>query len=723
MDRWIRFVVRARWAMAVLWLVIAAGSVWTLPRLEFRFDLGQSLRGDESRLDEIREFYATFPPSDGHLMVTATSPAPLTLEDLRAAERWAEEYRALPEVETAISPGLLLERTSPAILADREDRAASGQSDAPELDDLPGMGTFRGSLVSHDGKSVALYLIKPGDVSVWRLLEAVRSVEAKPWENAETRVIGVDLFHARMGTLLSENFRAILLFEILAILVVTPLVLRSFRRAYLPFLAALTALAFYLALFVLAGRQFGVTHLAGPGLILVIGLADAIHLQQRFDDARAAGQSVVASLRVMYRSVGHACVLTSLTTACGFLSLLAARHEEIREFGLWCAVGVAVAFAIVIVFLPVALVFFPGTGSRAGVRSPIQPRLLRRFVVPVAVLFVVLVAGAHRTRFDTSLERELPRNVDVVRDAKWFGEHFRGLDRIEIDLHANLRDPEVFALVDRMQNELRGAPGISGSQSYVDAVRIALLPEELEVAEGPSFGLAALVSKGMLPTHLLTEDFSRACIVFYRTREFGTELYEDFRDRVGEFARELPEGASMKLNGHFPQYYDSAILISETMVRSLACSVAMITAILMLVLRSVKLGLLCLAPNALPLLVVAGLMGWIGEPLHLGILLVFSVGLGLAVDDTIHILTRFRQLRAERPEEGLRELMGEAVASAGFAVTLASAVLLISAMCFLGSDFTTIRWIGVTLGIVAVSAWLADLILLPWLMERFSLYD
>jgi len=332
---------------------------------------------------------------------------------------------------------------------------------------------------------------------------------------------------------------------------------------------------------------------------------------------------------------------------------------------------------------------------------------------------VIVVAGLHRTRIDSSLDRELPDRIEAGRNANWFGEHFRGLDRIEVDLRADLLEPEVFRLVERMQNDLRTFPGISGARSYVDAMRMTLSPEVIETGDGPMLGAAALASGGGFPQHLLTRDLDRACIVFYRTRDFGTERYEEFRKRIRDYARELPAGGSMKLNGHFPMYYDSTTMISKTMVLSLVCSLSMITLILVVVLRSAKLGLLCLVPNAIPLLIVAGVSGWLGESLHLGILIVFSVGLGLAVDDTIHLMVRFKQLQKEKPQTGQRELMDEAVVSTGFAIVLTSVVLLITAVCFFGSSFTTMRAVGATLGIVAVTALLADLVVLPWLVARF----
>ncbi|MEM1293813.1 MAG: MMPL family transporter, partial [Verrucomicrobiota bacterium] len=576
--------------------------------------------------------------------------------------------------------------------------------------------TFRGQLVSHDGKSVALYLIKKGRSGDFH--RAVESVDAVPWEGAEVRLVGPNYLLRHMAGLLKSNFRSLLLLECFAILLVVPIFMRSVRRAYLPFAVAFSALAFYLALFVLLNQEFGVMHLAGPGLILVIGLADAIHLLQKFDEARARGLEVIESLRTMFRSVGKACVLTTLTTACGFLSLLLARHEEVFDFGVWCTIGVLTAFVTVIVFLPVGLVLFPGNGAPSRVQPLIDPRQLHRFAAPVTVGLVILVAGIHRTQIDSSLEQELPESAPVVQNARWFAEHFRGLDRVEVDLRADLRDPEVVAVVERMQNDLRGFPGISGSRSYVDAMRMTLAPEVIDTPDGPMLGAAALGSGGAFPGHLLTRDFNRACIVFYRTRDFGTDRYEVFRDRVRDYANELPDGGSMKLNGNIPMFYESTTMISKTMILSLVCSFSMITAILMIVLRSVKLGLICLVPNAIPLLVVAGISGWMGESLHLGILIVFSVGLGLAVDDTIHLMVRYKQLQKERPATSHRQLMDEAVATTGFAIVLTSVVLLISAFCFLFASFSTMRGIGVTLGIVAITALLADLIVLPWLIEK-----
>lgn len=720
LNWWINLTVRGRWPLAFLWIALAVAAATQVPKLDFSFNLGRMLRGDDARIEEIKRFYRTFPPSDGHVMISASADSVLTIDQVRAVEDWADAYRDLPEVETVLSAEQLLDLELDGFTLDEWARLGGTGEEKIDLGDGPGMATFKGNFVSRDLRSTALYLIKKKGISSRDLHRAVDGVDALPWKGAEVRVVGTEYLLDQMGGLLESNFRSLIRFELLAIVLVIPFFMRTLRRAYLPVGVSCLALLFYLAIFVLTGQRFGVLHLAGPGLILIIGLADAIHLQQKFDDARAAGKGVRESLREMFGSVGKACVLTSLTTACGFLSLLVARHEEVHDFGIWCAAGVGVAFLTVLLVLPLALAFFPGKGAPAKGRSLVNTRLLRRFAAPVTVLLVILAAGVFQTRMDSSLERELPKELKVVRDAEWFANHFRGLDRVEVDLHADLRDPEVFGLVEEMQEDLREFPGISGSRSYVDAIRMTLAPEVVETDDGPMIGVQALGSGGAFPVNLLNRDLDRACIVFYRTRDFGTENYEIFRQRVQDWADKFPPGSRMKLNGSLPMYYESTTLMSRTMAMSLATSLAMITLILMVVLRSPKLALLCLVPNAIPLLVVAGISGWLGASLHFGLLVVFSVGLGLAVDDTIHLMVRFKQLQKEKPRGSIRELMDEAIVSTGFAIVLTTVILVVTAACFLGSSFTTLRWTGVTLAIVAVSALLADLAVLPWLVEKFD---
>ncbi|MEM9018291.1 MAG: MMPL family transporter, partial [Verrucomicrobiota bacterium] len=587
LRNWAALCHRARFFAVGLWVLITVASGYLAQDLDFRFSLGHMLRGEADRIEEVRDFYRTFPPEDGHAMVTASASEVLTIRHLEEAAAWADALEELPEVAQVVSVREMLDVRFEGFSL-REWAILGGVADRPlEIGDGDGMGMFRGNLISQDLQSVAFYLIREKGVRSGAFYNALDDLESGPWENANLRVVGTAYLLREMGRLLQKSFHDVLLLQGGVLLVVVPLLLRSFRRAFLPLFAAGSAVAIYLALFVVADKSFGVMHLAGPGLILIVALADAIHFQQRFDEIRSRGVESRTALAEAFQSVGRACFLTSLTTACGFLSLLLARQEEVHDFGLWCAIGVGVSFVVVVGLYPALLLVFPGEGGRNSPRfaSWVRMENLRRLVVPTAIVLVLIISGIHRLRIDSSLERELPKDSPVVQDGEWFATQFRGLDRVEVDVKADLDDPMVFRLIEEMQEELRRFPGVSGSRSYVDLIHTTLSPEVVETDDGPQLGIGALEAAGF-PEPLLTRDLKRTCIVFYRTPDFGTDAFEQFRDEVKRFEKRLPEGSTMKLNGYLPMFYESTSLISVTLIQTLACTLGIITVLLMIFLRS-----------------------------------------------------------------------------------------------------------------------------------------
>ena len=716
LDGLLRFLVRWRAAFVGLWLILIGVGASLLPGLKFQFALHPLLKGDSEQVKAVREFYESFPPAEGRAVVAVTWPEVITVNQLRQAAEWAKELEALPEVKKVYSPASILDLEFQGFTIDEWARLGGTGDEPVELGDSPGMGTVRGRFISKDLKSVAFHVQKERG-SNRKFFEALDGT-ASQWDQT-ARVLGTEVVLMAMGDTLRSDLIRLLSLEMVALFVILPLFMRSFRRSFLPLMTSATGLLAFFAMLSAAGEPFGLMFLAGPVLITVIGLSDSIHLQQKFDDARAMGMGVVESLREMLRSVGMACVLTSLTTCIGFLSLLFARHEEVRKFGLWCAVGVVLAFVVAMLFMPVALSLFPGTGKLAPMRNWVNPDPMRRFALPVALILVTISLGFVRVEIDSSLSRELPASAESVQNLAWFAEHFHGNDRVELEINGLLDDRDAFTALENLQSELSKVEGVTGASSYVDMIHFLLAPEIVETKDGPYLGLRALGDIKPFPSNLLDRDGDRAAMTFYIAKGFGSHQFQKFSARLDELNTGLPPQLDVKLNGYVPMAYQSVNLITETLLRSFVASLVAITIVLAIALRSPLLALLCLIPNALPILVAAGVWGWLDFPLRLGVVIVFSIGLGLAVDDTIHLVVRFRQLRAEG-KRSLREDLDEAVRSAGLAIVLTSVTLLIAASAFLISSFTTLRDTGFLLGAITITALLADLMVLPWLIEHTS---
>ncbi len=211
LDHWISLLIRGRWFFATLLIAAMAASLWIMPQLNFSFNLGRMLRGNDAQDVDVKEFYSTFPPSDGHVMLSASANRVLTVNDLRTTQLWAEKLEALPEVKAVISPELLLDLKLDGFTLDEWARLGGTGNEPLALGDGPGMATFKGNLISRDLKSVALYLIKDKGISRRALHAAVEKTLIPPWPDAKIRIVGTDYLLQQMGDLLSSNFRSLIL--------------------------------------------------------------------------------------------------------------------------------------------------------------------------------------------------------------------------------------------------------------------------------------------------------------------------------------------------------------------------------------------------------------------------------------------------------------------------------------------------------------------------------
>lgn len=718
LDRAVRFLVKGRFAILLLWIIGLTICALQLPKLRFEFSLQPLLEGDAAEVEAVRQHMRTFPPAEGHAIISASWDSTITIDQLREAGNWVKRLEKLPEVQRVYSATSILDLRIQGFTLDEWAELGGDGSEPISMGNSPGMGTIRGRFISRDLESLAFHVQKSRGTSYSRLLDALDK-ETATW-NQPVRILGTNLLLRDMGNILKSNLVQLLVLEIIALVIILPLLLRSLLKAYLPLSVAITGLMVYFGVMVAADQPIGLIYLAGPILLLVIGLSDAIHLQQHYCDARSEGLDTIEALKKTLRNVGSACVLTSLTTAIGFLSLIFATHPEVREFGMWCAIGVSIAFFVVVSFLPVALACFPMPVNRPDpLRQVLNPARINRLAVPAALLLTVVSVGAAFVKIDSSVTQELPPTTPSVKNLDWFAKHFHGTDRVEIAVNGPLENPEVFAAVETLQAELTSLDGIVSSNSYVDAIRFALPTKIVDTDEGPYLGLQTLGSLDSFPRDLLTRSGDQATIIFYTTEDFGSHHFQAFAERFHKLHRDLPAQAKFELAGYIAMAYGSINSITNTLLQSFAISLFAITIVMAISLRSPGLALLCVIPNALPIVVAVGLAGWFGVPLRLGVILVFSVGLGLAVDDTIHYMVRFRQLRRQDPTASLKEHLNEALRSSGFAILLTSLVLFIAAAAFLKSDFATMRDTGIMLAIITTAAFLADICILPWLLRIY----
>jgi len=500
------------------------------------------------------------------------------------------------------------------------------------------------------------------------------------------------------------------------------------RRAYAEFILDDLLLLPPLVTLLLAALLFLALTAILPALICVVGIATGVHVVARFGEERERGASPREAARAAMVAMALPCGLTSLTTAVGFSSLVVAGIRDVREFGVYSAAGALFAFLLGVPLVGILLSF----GASEGRRPPglfarplrlLGLALLRRpragTAVGVAVALAAVI-GLLRLESDTFLLEDIRADSAIYRATKLVDAELGGVIGFDlvIDAPAGLVDVATIGWITAFEQRLAGIDGgeavLGPGVLVAEASRAAVLDPGVP----PSRILAAIRARGGAETvDAFVDREGRTARVAIRTGDVGSTRAKRIREEaLALFRRDAPPGMKARAAG-LAILAETVLsrLVSE-MGKSLALAFAVIFLLMSLLFRSVRVGALSMVPNFLPLLVAGGFMGFAGIKVRSSIALIFAVALGLAVDDTIHVLTRYlRERAAGRP---VRTAVYRTIRWTGRPVTLTSIVLLVGFLSFMSSGFKATSQFGLISAVTIAAALVGDLVVLPALLLR-----
>jgi uncharacterized protein len=531
---------------------------------------------------------------------------------------------------------------------------------------------------------------------------------------------------------------------LLLVMVVAYVLLRSARAVALVMATILTSLAIVLGTMGWVGVPVDPMTSLVPTLILVIGVADCLHL---LVELRAQSQRTSDVREATRRALGHVflpCLLTSVTTAIGFGSLLASDIMPIRRFGGAAALAALAAFAVTMILVPACTVLVGARRERDGQApdsgTPLRLDRLANWVtarpIPSLILgtgfTVVCAVGFLRVVPDTNFLAFFPEDSQLVQDAMVVQDRFVGASPCEILIETEpdaWRQPEVLQALWDFERELEaGSDLVDMCVSPADGVAAAVqlqtgepsIPDDPEVIARMERVVVAM-SNGELPMEKVISppselhpdhDWIRVSV---RAKVAGSRRYEEMIELVHELeAKHLtPLGLSAEPTGTSVVFSKTADRIMQGQIESFAMAFVVITMVMILALRSLWLGLLSILPNLVPIAAIMGAMGFLEIHLSSFNSMVCSVAIGIAVDDTIHVLTGYQRLWQRLPRAAA---VKETIAHEGAAVIATSVVLLSGFSVLLLADFRPTFDFGLLTGIAIGAALLGDFILLPALL-------
>lgn len=508
---------------------------------------------------------------------------------------------------------------------------------------------------------------------------------------------------------------------------------RQFSAALIVAAAPILGSLWTLGMLGLMGIKINIINTILPTLVMVVGFADSMHLMIDIRHNRAAGLSRLEAAKRAIQHLGVACLLTSSTTAVGFGSLMLAEVDIIRTFGMTCAFGTMLSYVAVMTLVPLL------ASTRLGEhlhQHESQDFIARNFVHferaidwiarhawPVALTGTAVTAGLAVSMFylepDNRLVEMIPKYNESNQAIKHCDEHFGGSlsafvlvdwpESLHIgspqvlaglrDVHGLIDDTPVLSNAVSALNLLESLPGTGDDLS----ARAALLP-----------AVPADVTQRYLRTDL------RRAMVIARLPDVGTArlqpVFADLDRRLQTLHEAHPE-LNFKLTGTVVVASRNINKMINSLNQSLFGAAAVIFGSIGIGFRSLRLALISILPNVFPLVFVSSYLIWTGQTLQITSVIVFSVSLGIAVDDTIHFLNRFR--REMEIDQDVQASIRRAFLAVGSAVVTTTLVLLTGFGSVLTSEMPSSRLFGSLSCLAFASAVIGDLLMLPALLTCF----
>lgn len=470
-----------------------------------------------------------------------------------------------------------------------------------------------------------------------------------------------------------------------------------------------------------------------PVLISLVGLTDGVHLMVQIRRNRVAGQSARDAARLGIHDVGLACGLTSLTTAIGFGSLALAHHEIVREFGWCCVLGVLLTFVAVVTTIPLACSGWLGKWVHVGHDKGLIDRNLNRigglveFVLArstaislaAIVITLALLLTSLTLRPDERNANALPMHSEAAIALRQMDAALGGLEFGYVNVgwsnQVSADSPEVLEVIRTIDAMLRDEPLIGHPLSihnFLDA-----LPGDRD--EKNRMSMLELLPPP-LKRAFYTPEAGQA-VVSFRVQDLGIARYgpifEKIETELAALQATHPE-FELSLSGSAVRRWKNLYQIVVDLATSLGTATLIIFAVLACVYRSLRIGLISIIPNMFPLAITGTYLVITGQALELVSVCAFTVCLGIAVDDTIHFLTRFEEERKKTHDQ--QEAIRRAFTGVGTALIMTTVILVAGFSTVLFSDSRDHR-IFATMGTLTIgTALFGDLIFLPALLARFA---
>jgi hypothetical protein len=553
---------------------------------------------------------------------------------------------------------------------------------------------------------------------------------------------GLPYIRANSTTKVADEVELFLLLSILVTSLILYLFFRSFKVMMYSMLVVSIGVVWSLG--VLSLFDFEITLLTGliPPLIIVIGIPNCIFLLNKYHREYKKHNNQIKALSRVIEKTGNAIFLTNTTTALGFATFISTKSAMLVEFGIVAAIDIFLVFILSIFLIPIIFSFLkpPKKRHTKHLENKIMGKVVdfievlvlnhRKKVYAVSILILGFsLWGISKMTTTGNIIDDLPKNDPIVEDLKFFEKGFNGVMPFEVMIDTKEKNG-VFAdnaktlyKIQKFQKEMAKYDEFSKPLSIVEAIKFAyqsykngkpkfyILPPASELNKLKTF-VGNDEEKGNFKSFIdSTNQYTR---ISFQMADVGTKEMDQLLNEIQPIIDEIfpKEEYNVYTTGTSVTFLKGTGYLIENLFTSLSLAVFLIAVLMSVLFSSIRMVVVSLIPNFLPLLTTAAIMGFLGVAIKPSTILIFSIAFGISVDDTIHFLSKYRQeLKVHRL--GIKKAAILALRETGVSMIYTSTILFFGFGVFTVSSFGGTVALGTLVSLTILFAIFADLVLLP----------
>lgn len=753
-----RFILRNRTGILIVIAVITVLLAMQWKNMRFTYTEANLLPDDHPVNLEYDVFLKHF-GEEGNLIVMGVKDSTIfTPKKFEAWNQLAKDIGKFSEVEFTLSVGNLkkLEKktdtTGFELVPFIKDSVFTDESLAQYKDDLFNKLPFYDGLIYSPSKQSirsAIYLKKDvvntserKDFVIDGLIPLIKKFE---------KDTGVKVHTSGMPYIRTLNSQSIIdeigLFIGGALLVTSLIFFFFFRSWRATFISMCTVIIGVMWAFGFLGLlQYEITVLTAliPPLIIVIGIPNCVFLINKYQQEIQLHGNQAKSLQRVISKVGNATLMTNLTTACGFATFILIKSELLREFGIVASINIIAIFLLSLLIIPIVYSYMAVPKYKhlkhlnknwiskfsGWIERMVKERQITIYITAVFVLCLSII-GIYNIKISGSLIEDMPKNTEFFKDIRFFEKEYEGIMPLEIMVDTK-KKKGVMSLptlkrIDELQNHIKEVPEFANPISVVELVKYS---KQAYYNGNPDY-------------YQLPNNQERTFILSYaKSSNTDTNLLSSYVDTTGQFARittfmkdtepdrfkRIEEDLNKEIEKIFPaDRYNVSVTgkalvfqkgthyLVNNLILSLSLAILLIAIFMAWMFRSFKMIVISLIPNLLPLIITAGVMGFVGVPIKPSTILVFSIAFGISVDDTIHFLAKYRQELVANHWK-IKKSVFAALRETTVSMFYTSIVLFFGFSVFTISSFGGTVALGALVSITLLFAMLSNLLLLPTLL-------